>query len=150
MRTALLYLTLCFSLILSIQVDFEDKIYTNHEEIIEKVNSMKTTWKAGKNERFQGLSEEKIKNLAGNEFDFESILKTGAVKQIIPRNDLPENFDWREQMPECKSLFDIRDQGSCSSCWAFAAAEVMSDRICIKSKGKQQPIISTTHIIGCW
>lgn len=31
--------------------------------------------------------------------------------------DLPENFDAREQWPNCPTIKQIRDQGSCGSCW---------------------------------
>lgn len=30
---------------------------------------------------------------------------------------LPENFDAREQWPNCPTIKEIRDQGSCGSCW---------------------------------
>lgn len=30
---------------------------------------------------------------------------------------LPKNFDAREQWPNCPTLKEIRDQGSCGSCW---------------------------------
>ena len=30
---------------------------------------------------------------------------------------LPKNFDSREQWPNCPTLKEIRDQGSCGSCW---------------------------------
>jgi len=30
---------------------------------------------------------------------------------------LPKNFDPREQWPNCPTLKEIRDQGSCGSCW---------------------------------
>lgn len=33
--------------------------------------------------------------------------------------DLPENFDARVQWPDCPTLKEVRDQGSCGSCWAF-------------------------------
>ena len=32
-------------------------------------------------------------------------------------DDLPEEFDSRKQWPNCPSINEIRDQGSCGSCW---------------------------------
>lgn len=31
--------------------------------------------------------------------------------------DLPDNFDAREHWPNCPTIREIRDQGSCGSCW---------------------------------
>jgi len=33
--------------------------------------------------------------------------------------DIPENFDSREQWPDCPTISEIRDQGSCGSCWVY-------------------------------
>jgi cathepsin B len=63
--------------------------------------------------------------------------------------DLPESFDLREQYPQCESLKEIRDQSRCGSCWAFAAAETMSDRICIHSNGQLQTRVSPLHLLSC-
>lgn len=45
------------------------------------------------------------------------------------RDDLPEDFDARINWPDCPTIQEIRDQGSCGSCWAFGAVEAMSDRV---------------------
>ncbi len=31
--------------------------------------------------------------------------------------EIPESFDAREQWPDCPTIGEIRDQGSCGSCW---------------------------------
>ena len=31
--------------------------------------------------------------------------------------DLPAAFDAREQWPNCPTIKEVRDQGSCGSCW---------------------------------
>lgn len=31
--------------------------------------------------------------------------------------ELPDNFDSRTQWPNCPTISEIRDQGSCGSCW---------------------------------
>lgn len=39
------------------------------------------------------------------------------------RSDLPDDFDSRTNWPNCPTIQEIRDQGSCGSCWAFGAVE---------------------------
>ncbi|XP_044269569.1 cathepsin B-like [Tribolium madens] len=63
--------------------------------------------------------------------------------------DIPKTFDARTKWPNCESLNRIRDQGSCGSCWAFAAVESMSDRICIQSSGAQKFFFSAEDLLSC-
>ncbi|CAD5229842.1 unnamed protein product [Bursaphelenchus xylophilus] len=63
---------------------------------------------------------------------------------------IPENFDAAENWPECADVINnIRDQSNCGSCWAVAAAGVISDRICISTKGKYKVSISSIATASC-
>mmetsp|Transcript_82218 Transcript_82218/g.206897 ORF Transcript_82218/g.206897 Transcript_82218/m.206897 type:complete len:361 (-) Transcript_82218:490-1572(-) len=43
--------------------------------------------------------------------------------------DLPEQFDWRDRRPSVVTA--VKNQGSCGSCWAFAATAVMESAIAL-------------------
>lgn len=71
------------------------------------------------------------------------------IKTVAPLKELPENFDSRQQWPNCESIKEVRDQSTCGSCWAFGAVEAFSDRICIASGQKQQTRISAEDLVSC-
>ncbi|GJQ79400.1 hypothetical protein Trydic_g16259 [Trypoxylus dichotomus] len=62
---------------------------------------------------------------------------------------IPESFDAREEWPDCPTIREIRDQGSCGSCWAFGAVEAMSDRVCIHSNGTVHFRFSADDLVSC-
>jgi len=55
---------------------------------------------------------------------------------------LPDTFDPRDKWPDCPTLLNIRDQSACGSCWAFGAAEAISDRYCTMGIGKNVTVSS--------
>ncbi|XP_065584830.1 cathepsin B-like isoform X4 [Artemia franciscana] len=120
------------------------------ESFIGHINDQKSTWKAGRNfDRNVPLSH--IKLLMGVHPDHKLYALPEADVQVVEGvNDvLPEEFDAREKWPDCPTIQEIRDQGSCGSCWAFGAVEAMSDRICIHSGGKVQAHLSADNLVSC-
>ncbi|KAL1439064.1 hypothetical protein MTO96_047524 [Rhipicephalus appendiculatus] len=115
------------------------------DEIIDFINELNTTWKAGRN--------------FGNNVtmqDFEALLglldatnDTMPVMEYDLSLELPESFDARDRWPKCTTIGLIRDQSGCGSCWAFGAAESISDRICIHSKGEVNVNISAADLLSC-
>ena len=97
----------------------------------------------------------KIKMIKITNFIFiKLLLFLFYIKKTIHLNaeeeiNLPEEYDLRNEYSECESLKLIRKQGNCGGCWAFAVAEVISDRICINSKGQNQTILSETELLTC-
>jgi len=118
------------------------------ENMINEINSAQSTWKAAPS-KFMSWSKESVKRLMGVRPEyFEQIKSIEAIEHEVP-NDLPDNFDARTQWPNCPTLKEVRDQGSCGSCWAFGAVEAMSDRICIASNGAQNAHISAEDLVSC-
>ncbi|XP_054155342.1 cathepsin B-like [Oppia nitens] len=121
------------------------QLSTNYEdvnELINYINNLNTTWKAGKN----SYTSEDIKVRLGALEEPDLVFLKHEIDENI---EIPESFDAREEWPHCESIKEIRDQGSCGSCWALAVVEAISDRICIATKGQQQVEISAENLIAC-
>ena len=71
-----------------------------------------------------------------------------AVKKTYPVQALPDSFDAAEKWPNCPSINTIRDQSACGSCWAFGAAEAISDRYCTYG-GPANLSISANDLVAC-
>ena len=117
-----------------------DKTPESLEDIANRVNKLKTTWKARSYDR-------DYKPLLGAILDG---LENLPEKKFSQKNDaLPEEYDPRTVYPKCSSLKEIRDQANCGSCWAFGAVEAMSDRICIASNQSDQRRVSAQNLLSC-
>ncbi|CAB61032.2 Cathepsin B-like cysteine proteinase 3 [Caenorhabditis elegans] len=119
--------------------------------LVDHVNTVQTSWVAEHNE----ISEFEMKFKVMDVKFAEPLEKDSDVAselfvrgEIVPE-PLPDTFDAREKWPDCNTIKLIRNQATCGSCWAFGAAEVISDRVCIQSNGTQQPVISVEDILSC-
>ncbi|XP_021963793.1 cathepsin B [Folsomia candida] len=66
-----------------------------------------------------------------------------------PKTGVPAEFDAREFWKQCPSLWEIRDQGHCLSCWAVAIASTLTDRHCIASNGTSNFRFSDQDLLAC-
>lgn len=74
-------------------------------------------------------------------------------QNVLHENEvsLPKNWDWREQTGfDGKSLLlESRHQGTCGSCYSYAAAMMLAHRISIKTNGKIRQYFSPQDVINC-
>jgi len=65
---------------------------------------------------FEGVSLEHVKRLCGVLKDTKGTSLPLRTHQVDPAS-LPDSFDSRTQWPNCPTIKEIRDQGSCGSSW---------------------------------
>lgn len=123
------------------------KSQMNSDESINYLNSKQDKWVAGHNSRFENTSYGDFsKTLGSPRIGYQNLKsKRYNAKDFV----IPKSFDARTEWGFCSSISTIRDQGSCGSCWAFGAAEAMSDRVCVATHGVHTPILSVEELVSC-
>ncbi|PIC23923.1 hypothetical protein B9Z55_017451 [Caenorhabditis nigoni] len=138
---------LCAATLAFVPIDHKSAVETlTGEALVEYVNSAQslfTTEHVDVSEEFMKSRAMDIKYAAAHPDE----IRATEVNTVL--DSIPAYFDARTRWPNCRSIQVIRDQTSCNSCWAFGAAEIISDRICIETGGAQQPIISPDDILSC-
>ena len=79
-------------------------------DFVHKINAAQTTWTASPS-KFMTWSRESIQRLMGVRPEYAAQHKLiKPIEHDVP-NDLPTNFDAREQWPNCATIKEVRDQG---------------------------------------
>jgi len=111
------------------------------QDLIDTVNKANANWVAGHN-KFSEWELDEVRALIGS----DRIVKTGVPKfEVKSVSSVPSSFDARTKWSTC--IHPIRDQEKCGSCWAFSAAEVLSDRFCID--GGKNIVLSPQDLVSC-
>lgn len=123
---------------------------SEHAEMATRIqNTPGVLWTAGIVERFMNEPIKPMKGVTEEAMAERSRFAAQYNKSVIAVA-LPDRFDSEEQWPHCaKAIGDIRDQGHCGCCWAFAAAGAASDRVCIATKGSILRPFSAQDICFC-
>lgn len=114
------------------------------DEIIGHINSLKTTWTAGRNQYFEGMTMSEAKRIMGARRDRQL---PAPIKLTYDIKAVPASFDARDNWPDCPSITLVRDQSACGSCWAFGSTEAFNDRYCISTN--DTTILSPTDVLSC-
>ena len=122
-----------------------------HKEIVEQIKNKTWMWKPFEAEEnpLAGKSDEELRGLIGAMVDEDNLDLSGADVNDIPvwQGATYAPFDSRTKWGSC--IHPVMNQGSCGSCWAFGATEVLSDRLCIASEGKVDVVLSPQYLVSC-
>ncbi|KAK7263716.1 hypothetical protein RJT34_31310 [Clitoria ternatea] len=100
-------------------------IYQANIKFIERKNSQKNSYNLTDN-KFADLTNEEFKTTY---LGFRTRKLSHAEFRYHEQGDLPESKDWRKE----GVVTDVKDQGSCGSCWAFSAVAAVEGINKIKS-----------------
>eukprot|EP00998_Keelungia_sp_KM082_P006279 NODE_2536_length_1040_cov_274.267251_g2518_i0.p1 GENE.NODE_2536_length_1040_cov_274.267251_g2518_i0~~NODE_2536_length_1040_cov_274.267251_g2518_i0.p1 ORF type:complete len:308 (+),score=68.87 NODE_2536_length_1040_cov_274.267251_g2518_i0:55-978(+) len=116
----------------------------HNPELVNEVNAKQSSWVAGHNEAFHGYTLERISSFMA------TTLRNVTEKTPVPEGfKAADSFSSAANWPNCKSMTQIRNQAECGSCWAFGAVEAFTDRYCVASNQKDNPILATEYVVSC-
>ncbi|EER10881.1 Gut-specific cysteine proteinase precursor, putative, partial [Perkinsus marinus ATCC 50983] len=124
------------------------------QSMVDEINSMQNSWTASKDQPpFKGMSIKDVPTGCPNgpkpssTSDDETRL-LGSTKPEL--TNLPSDFDARQKFASCAEVIGhVRDQGACHNCWATGSTGMFNDRVCIKSGGSFQNILSLGYFTSC-
>lgn len=65
-------------------------------------------------------------------------------RALSPEMVLPKYFKYKEAL-----MTPVRSQGKCASCWAFAVADCLGDRLSMHTRGKVRENLSVQELVSC-
>lgn len=127
--------------------------FVNDAAFIADINAKQSSWTATAYPELEHMTIGQIESRAGTKQSSLMMAKTQFAPSEPAHHastvaDDDAFFDWRN-VSGVNYVSPVRNQGSCGSCYAFAAMGSLEARIRVKSKNKLQPILSTQDVVSC-
>jgi cathepsin B len=133
-------------------LDEDHKVRAITREMVDEINSKKTTWKAAITTKFANATRADVKKLLGTVLPHEPGYYEPELEKTVFKlkgTAIPDSFDVRTAWPECAAVTGrVRDQSNCGSCWAFGSTEAFNDRHCIAT-GDAKTIFAPEDTVSC-
>ncbi|KAL9648464.1 hypothetical protein ABK040_014084 [Willaertia magna] len=131
-----------------------------NKTLIESVNNDPTSsWIAGENEVFKGMTLLQVKRLLmGRDMHRKRMLSIEEMKKVFngtttlsqnKRVVVPRSYDPRKISGLANCIHPVRNQLKCGGCYAFGATASLSDRFCLASRGAVNVDLSPQYMISC-
>ncbi|KAJ8941026.1 hypothetical protein NQ318_004183 [Aromia moschata] len=109
--------------ILPIIAALESELHPLSDEFINQINRRQSTWKAGRNFA-EDLDMSYIRRLMGVLPNHQNFMPP-TIEYKLEGVYLPTEFDSRLEWSQCPTIREIRDQGSCGSCWVSSSFRLL-------------------------
>jgi len=127
-------------------VAFAEEEIAVSTKMINEINTQQTHWRAAHN-RITRMPKSQARALLGINLLTMPVFIGSKYYTADEIAAAPAEFDSRTKWPGSTTMKEIRDQRQCGSCWAFGAAEAMSDRIYVKHSKNVR--LSPEDILSC-
>jgi len=119
-------------------------IFAQNLKKIEKHNKSGSSWTMGITE-FSDLTDAEFESIYVGGYKKLPSSGQGYSQSVASKSakDLPESVDWRNN----NAVTDVKNQGRCGSCWAFATTELVESYAAIATGNLPQ--LSTQQVTSC-
>jgi len=131
------------------------QLYTQTNAEAEAINSRQSSWQATVYPSMQNVPVKEIYNMRGG---IRSVLhskpqpkRDGLFSQKLFTNMksyLPTSWDWRN-VSGVNYVSEVRNQGSCGSCYAFSSMGMLEARVKIATKNTKNFVFSPQDVVSC-